>query len=76
MRGLAARAAARTGAGLRHPDAPPLRALLSERVATHYHDFLRANLGGQLVGENVHEFMELLPELPADTAAWVMGEIQ
>ena len=54
---------------------PTLRrcGLLSERVATHFHDFLRANLGAKLVGADVDEFMERLPELPADTAAWVMG---
>jgi para-aminobenzoate N-oxygenase AurF len=48
--------------------------LLSERVAAHYHEFLRANLSGNLVGENLEEFMKQLPELPEDTAAWVLGE--
>jgi rubrerythrin len=54
---------------------PTLRrcGLLSERVATHFHDFLRANLGAKLVGADVEEFLELVPELPHDTAAWVMG---
>jgi rubrerythrin len=54
---------------------PTLRrcGLLSERVATHFHDFLRANLGAQLVGADVEEFMQRLPELPHDTAAWVLG---
>lgn len=47
--------------------------LLSERVATHYHEFLHANLGGRLVGENVEQFMARIPALPADTAEWVMG---
>ncbi|HUI28342.1 MAG TPA: ferritin-like domain-containing protein [Candidatus Kryptonia bacterium] len=55
---------------------PTLRrcGLLSERVARHYHDFLRANLSGNLVGQDVEEFLQNLPELPADTAAWVLGE--
>jgi hypothetical protein len=54
---------------------PTLRrcGLLSERVATHFHDFLRANLGGALVGEDVQEFLAHIPELPRDTAAWVLG---
>jgi hypothetical protein len=54
---------------------PTLRrcGLLSERVATHFHEFLRANLGGNMVGENVEEFLAQLPDLPHDTAAWAMG---
>jgi hypothetical protein len=57
---------------------PTLRrcGLLSERVARHYHEFLRANLDGNLVGETVEEFLAYLPDLPADTAAWVLGELQ
>jgi rubrerythrin len=57
---------------------PTLRrcGLLSERVARHYHDFLRENLGSSLVGETVEEFMEVLPDLPEDTARWVLGELQ
>ena len=47
--------------------------LLSERVATHFHSFLRENLGGNLVGEDVQEFLAHMPELPRDTAAWVLG---
>jgi hypothetical protein len=47
--------------------------LLSERVAAHYHEFLHANLGSRLVGENVEQFIARIPALPADTAAWVMG---
>jgi hypothetical protein len=56
---------------------PTLRrcGLLSERVATHYHEFLYANLAGRLVGKNVEEFLELVPDLPADTAAWALGEL-
>jgi hypothetical protein len=57
---------------------PTLRrcGLLSERVATHYHGFLKDNFGGRVAGENVEEFLQHLPDLPADTARWVMGEIQ
>ena len=57
---------------------PTLRrcGLLSERVAAHFHDFLRANLGSQLVGDDVEEFLERIPDLPHDTAAWVMGANQ
>ena len=56
---------------------PTLRrcGLLSERVATHYHEFLHANLAGKMVGKNVQEFLELVPDLPEDTAAWVMSEV-
>lgn len=56
---------------------PTLRrcGLLSERVATHYHEFLRENLGSNLVGENVQEFLQVVPDLPEDTARWVLGEI-
>jgi hypothetical protein len=55
---------------------PTLRrcGLLSERVAVHFHEFLRANLGSNLVGEDVEEFLERIPELPHDTAAWVLGQ--
>lgn len=57
---------------------PTLRrcGLLSERVATHYHGFLKDNFGGRIAGENVEEFLQHLPDLPEDTARWVMGEIQ
>jgi hypothetical protein len=57
---------------------PTLRrcGLLSERVATHYHGFLRENFGARIAGESVEEFLQHLPDLPADTARWVMGELQ
>jgi hypothetical protein len=57
---------------------PTLRrcGLLSERVAARYHEFLRENLSGNLVGETVEEFLQRIPDLPEDTAAWVLGEIQ
>lgn len=56
---------------------PTLRrcGLLSERVAKHYHEFLRANLTSSLVGNSVAEFLDAIPELPEDTAAWVLGEL-
>jgi hypothetical protein len=50
--------------------------LFSERVAKHFHGFFRENFGDLVAGDNVEHFMEHLPELPADTARWVMGEIQ
>jgi hypothetical protein len=57
---------------------PTLRrcGLLSERVAARFHEFLRENFGARIAGEDVEEFMANLPELPADTARWVMGELQ
>ncbi len=55
---------------------PTLRrcGLLSERVANHFHDFLSANFGKPIIGETVEDFLERLPDLPADTAAWLAGE--
>jgi rubrerythrin len=57
---------------------PTLRrcGLLSERVAMHYYEFLRANLAHNLIGDTVEEFLKYLPDLPEDTAAWVLGEMQ
>lgn len=57
---------------------PTLRrcGLLSERVAKHYHEFLRENLSAHLIGETVEEFLQHLPDLPEDTAAWVLSDIQ
>jgi hypothetical protein len=57
---------------------PTLRrcGLFSERVATHFHGFFRENFGDRVAGENVQEFLQHLPDLPEDTARWVMGEIQ
>lgn len=56
---------------------PALRrcGLLSERVARHYHQFLRDNLAGNLVGDTLEEFLERLPDLPEDTAAWVLADV-
>jgi len=55
---------------------PTLRrcGLLSERVATHFHEFLVANVGAQNVGETVEKFLERLPDLPEDTTTWVLGK--
>ena len=57
---------------------PTLRrcGLLSARVAGRFHEFLRENLSGNLVGDNLEEFLKRIPELPEDTAAWVLGELQ
>jgi hypothetical protein len=56
---------------------PTLRrcGLLSERIAGRFHDLLRGNLGSKLMGENVEEFMRRIPDLPEDTASWVLGEL-
>ena len=57
---------------------PTLRrcGLLSERVASRFHEFLRDNFGERITGRNVEEFLAKLPDLPADTARWVVGELQ
>ncbi len=57
---------------------PTLRrcGLLSERVAAHYHDFLKENLSGAVIGETVEEFLERLPDVPADTLAWLFDEVE
>src|SRR5690606_2341267 len=47
--------------------------LLSERVASHYHDFLKGNLGSGIVGEDVREFLETIPDLPEDTLDWLLS---
>jgi hypothetical protein len=49
--------------------------LLSERVARHYHAMVKDTQGQDLVGSSVEEFMQLIPGLPADTAAWVLNEL-
>jgi hypothetical protein len=57
---------------------PTLRrlGLLSPRVAEHFREFLHANLAGRAVGEDVEEFLRYLPDLPEDTAAWVLSELR
>ena len=56
---------------------PTLRrcGLLSERVAARYHEILMANFGSGIVGDDVHEFLRYLPDLPEDTTAWVLGQL-
>ncbi len=56
---------------------PTLRrcGLLSQRVAGRFHEALQQNLGSQVVGTSVEEFMRWIPDLPEDTAAWVLGEL-
>ena len=49
--------------------------LLSERVASRFHDVLRGNLGTQLMGKSLEEFMAAIPDLPEDTAAWVFADV-
>jgi hypothetical protein len=57
---------------------PTLRrcGLLSRRVAARFHQALQENLGSQVVGKSLEEFIQWIPELPEDTAAWVLGEIE
>jgi hypothetical protein len=57
---------------------PTLRrcGLLSRRVAGRFHEVLQENLGSQVVGNDVEEFMRWIPDLPEDTAAWVLGELE
>lgn len=50
--------------------------LLSDRVAAHYHEMLAANLSASIVGEDLEEFLSRIPDLPEDTAAWVLSELQ
>jgi hypothetical protein len=37
---------------------------------------MRDNFGARVAGADVGEFLQNLPELPADTARWVLGELQ
>src|SRR5271168_893237 len=57
---------------------PTLRrcGLLSQRVAARFHEALQENLGSQVVGKTLEEFMQWLPDLPEDTAAWLLGELE
>jgi hypothetical protein len=56
---------------------PTLRkcGLLSERAARRFHELLRTNLGASAIGETLEEFMAAMPDLPEDTAAWVLGRL-
>jgi hypothetical protein len=49
--------------------------LMSERLAGRFRDFLRETSGEDTLGRNVEEFMQCIPELPEDTAAWVLSEL-
>jgi len=50
--------------------------LLSDRVAEHYREMLAANLSSSIVGEDLEDFLSRIPDLPEDTAAWVLSELQ
>lgn len=56
---------------------PTLRrcGLLSERLAARFYHVLRDNLGAR-AGSNAEEFMSIIPELPEDLVAWVLGEVE
>ena len=57
---------------------PTLRrcGLMSRRVAARFHQALQENLGSSVVGKSLEEFIQWIPELPEDTAAWVLGEVE
>jgi len=54
---------------------PTLRrsGLLSRCVAGRFHEVLQENLGSQVVGNSVEEFTRWIPDLPEDTAAWLLA---
>ncbi len=56
---------------------PTLRrcGLLSERVANRYHEMMLANTSGNVAGEDLEQFLARIPDLPEDTASWVLGEL-
>jgi hypothetical protein len=49
--------------------------LMSERLAGRFRDFLREAGADDSLGRDVEEFMRRIPELPEDTAAWVLSEL-
>jgi hypothetical protein len=49
--------------------------LLNERLAVRFHEMLKNAQGADRAGDNLEQFMERIPGLPADTAAWVLSEI-
>jgi len=57
---------------------PTLRrcGLLSDRLAARFHQVLLENLGAKAIGENLEQFLQKIPDLPEDTAAWVLGELE
>jgi hypothetical protein len=48
--------------------------LLSERVASHYHDFLKGTVNAEALGGDASDLLTRLPDLPEDSAVWVMSE--
>ena len=56
---------------------PTLRrcGLLSDRIAGRFHEFLAGTMSREAVGERLEDFLKKIPELPEDTAAWVLSEI-
>jgi hypothetical protein len=56
---------------------PTLRrcGLLNEQTAMRYHELFKHAQGADRVGNSLEEFLERIPGLPADTAAWVLSEI-
>jgi hypothetical protein len=56
---------------------PTLRrcGLFSERVAARYHEMFKEGASAPLTGDTVDAFMAAVPGLPADTAAWVLNEV-
>jgi hypothetical protein len=49
--------------------------LLSERVAARYQELFKDSVNSALVAGSVEDFVAMIPGLPADTAAWVLSEI-
>ncbi|MGH7812431.1 MAG: ferritin-like domain-containing protein [Candidatus Binataceae bacterium] len=50
--------------------------LLTESLAERFYEVLRGNISLKRLGANVEEFMQRIPDLPEDTAAWVLGQIE
>ncbi|HUO04294.1 MAG TPA: ferritin-like domain-containing protein [Candidatus Binataceae bacterium] len=50
--------------------------LFTESLAARFYDVLRGNMSLKRLGANVEEFMQRIPDLPEDTAAWVLGQIE
>jgi hypothetical protein len=56
---------------------PTLRrcGLFSERIAARYHELFKASAGSALAADTLEGFMAAIPGLPADTAAWLLSEL-
>ncbi|HVN64802.1 MAG TPA: ferritin-like domain-containing protein [Candidatus Binataceae bacterium] len=50
--------------------------LLTEGLASRFYDVLRGNISLKRLGANVEEFLQKITDLPEDTAAWVLGQIE